>query len=41
MNTRQEKSCHLFTDFCQIICPKSFAQVVLLGHLTFGHIYEN
>lgn len=32
---------HLFADFCQIICPKGFAQVILLCHLTLGHIYKN
>lgn len=32
---------HLFADFCQIICPKSFGQVILLHHLTLGHVYKN
>lgn len=32
---------HLFADFCQIICPKSFGQVILLHHLTLGHIHKN
>lgn len=32
---------HLFADFRQIVCPKSFGQVILLRHLTLGHVYKN
>lgn len=31
----------LFTDFCQIIGPKSFGHIILLCHLTLGHVNEN
>ncbi len=37
----QENVSDLFADFCLIICPKSFVQVILLRHLSFGHINEN
>lgn len=40
-HTAMGHSYHLFTDFCQIVCPKSFGQIVLLCHLTLGHIDEN